>query len=85
MSGHGVGLSGTGALARAGRGNSYSTILGYYYTGTAISPVNTARNIRIAISYVSPDIFPPVFPEAQGSPVSLQDMFGLPPAIYDKI
>ncbi|MHB8160420.1 MAG: SpoIID/LytB domain-containing protein, partial [Thermoleophilia bacterium] len=54
LNGHGVGLSGTGALARAGRGNSYSTILGYYYTGTAISPVNTARNIRIAITYVAP-------------------------------
>ncbi|MHB8792717.1 MAG: N-acetylmuramoyl-L-alanine amidase [Thermoleophilia bacterium] len=53
LNGHGVGLSGTGALARAGRGDSYSTILGYYYTGTALSSVDTARNIRIAIQRVS--------------------------------
>ncbi|MHB9112004.1 MAG: N-acetylmuramoyl-L-alanine amidase [Thermoleophilia bacterium] len=53
LNGHGVGLSGTGALARAGRGDSYSAILGYYYTSTAVSPVNTARNIRIAITSVS--------------------------------
>jgi len=53
LNGHGVGLSGTGALAAAGRGSSYTAILGYYYTGTAVSPVNTARNIRIAITSVS--------------------------------
>jgi len=53
LNGHGVGLSGTGALARAGRGDGYSTILGYYYTGTAVSSVDTARNIRIAITSVS--------------------------------
>lgn len=53
LNGHGVGLSGTGALARADRGDSYSTILGYYYTGTTVSSVDTARNIRIAITSIS--------------------------------
>ncbi|MFA5810034.1 MAG: SpoIID/LytB domain-containing protein, partial [Thermoleophilia bacterium] len=54
MAGHGVGLSGHGALARANLGVTYSEILGYYYTGTVLSTVNTNRNIRIAISHVTP-------------------------------
>ncbi|MBE0428414.1 MAG: N-acetylmuramoyl-L-alanine amidase [Thermoleophilia bacterium] len=52
--GHGVGLSGYGAYKRAERGDSYTTILGYYYTDTAVQPVNTQRNIRIAITSVAP-------------------------------
>ena len=53
MNGHGVGISGTGALARAGRGDSYLTILGYYYRGTGVQTVDTNRSIRIAITRVS--------------------------------
>ncbi|MHB1391455.1 MAG: SpoIID/LytB domain-containing protein, partial [Thermoleophilia bacterium] len=53
LNGHGVGLSGVGALARANRGNGYQSILGYYYTGTAVQQVNTARNIRIALARIS--------------------------------
>lgn len=53
LNGHGVGLSGAGALAGAGRGDSYQNILRYYYTGTAVQSVNTARNIRIAIARIS--------------------------------
>ena len=53
MNGHGVGISAYGARARAGRGDSYQTILGYYYTGIAVQPVDTNKNIRIAITPVS--------------------------------
>ncbi|MDO8737314.1 MAG: N-acetylmuramoyl-L-alanine amidase [Thermoleophilia bacterium] len=53
MNGHGVGLSGHGALDRASRGDSYTTILGYYYTGTTVQTVNTTRNVRIAIARAS--------------------------------
>jgi hypothetical protein len=52
LNGHGVGLSGKGALERARRGDSYATILGYYYTNTALQQVNSDRNIRIAITSV---------------------------------
>ncbi len=50
MAGHGVGLSGHGALARANRGDSYTTILGYYYSGTAVQTIDTSGNIRVAIT-----------------------------------
>ncbi|MFC1656356.1 SpoIID/LytB domain-containing protein [Patescibacteria group bacterium] len=46
--GHGVGLAAYGASKRAERGNSYQSILGYYYSGTAIGSVDNP-NIRIAI------------------------------------
>ena len=50
LAGHGVGLSGYGAKKRAERGDGYTTILGYYYTGTAVQPVDTSVSIRIAIT-----------------------------------
>jgi peptidoglycan hydrolase-like amidase len=53
MNGHGVGISAVGALARANRGDSYQTILGYYYQGIGIQTVDTVRSIRIAITSVS--------------------------------
>ncbi|MCL5883498.1 MAG: N-acetylmuramoyl-L-alanine amidase [Actinobacteria bacterium] len=53
LNGHGVGISAVGARARAGRGDSFRTILGYYYTGTAVQAVDTNKNIRIAITPVS--------------------------------
>lgn len=53
LNGHGVGISAVGARARAGRGDSFQTILGYYYTGTAVQPVDTNKDIRIAIASVS--------------------------------
>lgn len=53
MNGHGVGLSGYGALARANRGDSYQAILTYYYTGVAVQAVDTNRNIRVAITRLS--------------------------------
>jgi peptidoglycan hydrolase-like amidase len=53
QSGHGVGLSGHGAFERASRGQVYTTILGYYYTGTTVQTLDTNRNIRIAIARVS--------------------------------
>jgi len=54
LNGHGVGLSGYGARARAGRGDGYEAILGYYYTSTAVQNVDTGRDIRIAITPVAP-------------------------------
>jgi uncharacterized protein with LGFP repeats len=49
LNGHGVGISGTGALARANRGNTYQQILTYYYTGTVVQAMDTNKNIRVAI------------------------------------
>ncbi len=46
--GHGVGLPGYGASKRAERGNSYQTILSYYYTGTGLGNVDNP-SIQIAI------------------------------------
>ncbi len=46
--GHGVGLSGYGSVKRAQRGNSYTSILSYYYQGTKLGKVSNS-NIRIAI------------------------------------
>ncbi|MHB0867606.1 MAG: N-acetylmuramoyl-L-alanine amidase [Thermoleophilia bacterium] len=50
MSGHGVGLSGYGAQKRAERGDSYTAILTYYYSGTAVQAVDTNKLIRVAIT-----------------------------------
>jgi len=52
LSGHGVGLSGYGARARADRGNTFTQILTYYYSGTTVAPADTSGNIRIAIEPV---------------------------------
>ncbi len=49
LNGHGVGLSGYGALKRAERGDGYQAILTYYYTGTAVQAMDTNKNIRVAI------------------------------------
>lgn len=49
-SGHGVGLSGLGAKARAQRGQTASQILQYYFPATKIGQVNTdGMSIRVAI------------------------------------
>lgn len=53
LSGHGVGMSGYGALKRAERGDSYQAILTYYYTGTQVGVMDTNKNIRVAITPVS--------------------------------
>jgi peptidoglycan hydrolase-like amidase len=52
LNGHGVGLSGYGALKRAERGDSYQAILTYYYTGTAVQMADTNKVIRVAIMRV---------------------------------
>ncbi len=51
--GHGVGLSAYGARQRAIRGDSYQTILTYYYSGTAVQSMDTNKLIRVAIMRVS--------------------------------
>ncbi len=53
LNGHGVGLSGHGAYKRAERGESYNDILTYYYQGTTVQPMDTNKDIRVAI--YSPD------------------------------
>ena len=53
MNGHGVGISGDGALYFAEHGYTYQQILTYYYTGTVVQTMDTNRNIRIAITRVS--------------------------------
>ena len=50
LNGHGVGMSGYGALKRAERGDSYQAILTYYYSGTAVQAMDTNKNIRVAIT-----------------------------------
>jgi len=52
LNGHGVGLSGYGARARAGRGDTYTQILTYYYSSTAVQAKDTNLNIRIAIQQI---------------------------------
>lgn len=46
--GHGVGLSAYGALKRAERGDSYESILQYYYRGTSLGSINNP-GIKIGI------------------------------------
>jgi stage II sporulation protein D len=45
--GHGVGMSQYGAKGFAEHGASYRSILGHYYTGTAVSPIGSGRVVRV--------------------------------------
>ena len=53
MLGHGVGMSGTGARGMAADGKSYKDILNYFYTGTSVGKIDTNRNVRVGIYYIS--------------------------------
>ncbi len=54
LNGHGVGMSGYGAIKRAERGDSYQDILTYYYSGTAVQTMDTNKNIRVAVTSLAP-------------------------------
>jgi stage II sporulation protein D len=48
--GHGIGLSPYGALGYAQHGGAYDTILAHYYTGTTLSPLPNAVQMRIQLA-----------------------------------
>jgi len=48
--GHGVGLSQYGARGRARAGQDAATILGHYYPGTALAPIDPATPVRILVA-----------------------------------
>ena len=47
--GHGVGMSQYGAMGYAAHGWTYDRILAHYYTGTALSRLNTPRDVRVLL------------------------------------
>lgn len=54
--GHGVGMSAYGAYGYALHGKSYSFILGHYYTGTTIEPIEKPRVVRVLLGTSSGDV-----------------------------
>lgn len=54
--GHGVGMSQYGAYGYARHGADYRSILGHYYTGTAIGLANGARVVRVLIDVSGGDV-----------------------------
>lgn len=54
--GHGVGMSAYGAYGYALKGKSYRFILGHYYTGTTVEPVQGTRVVRVLLGSSSGDV-----------------------------
>jgi stage II sporulation protein D len=58
--GHGVGMSQYGARGRAQAGQDATTILGHYYQGAALGPIDPATRIRVLVlsNYVASEAKP---------------------------
>jgi stage II sporulation protein D len=54
--GHGVGMSAYGAYGFALHGKNYGFILGHYYTGTTIEPIEKTRVVRVLLGTSSGDV-----------------------------
>jgi stage II sporulation protein D len=54
--GHGVGMSAYGAYGYALHGKSYRFILGHYYTGTTVEPIEKPRVVRVLLGTSSGDV-----------------------------
>ncbi|HVQ58839.1 MAG TPA: SpoIID/LytB domain-containing protein [Solirubrobacterales bacterium] len=54
--GHGVGMSAYGAYGYANHGKDYRFILGHYYTGTALAPLDKPRVVRVLLDISSGDV-----------------------------
>ncbi|HEX6667717.1 MAG TPA: SpoIID/LytB domain-containing protein [Solirubrobacterales bacterium] len=54
--GHGVGMSAYGAYGYAKHGKDYRFILGHYYTGTTVGPLDKPRVVRVLLDIASGDV-----------------------------
>jgi stage II sporulation protein D len=54
--GHGVGMSAYGAYGYALHGKTYRFILGHYYTGTTVEPIEKTRIVRVLLGTSSGDV-----------------------------
>jgi stage II sporulation protein D len=54
--GHGVGMSAYGAYGYAKHGKDYRFILGHYYTGTTLAPLDKPRVVRVLLDISSGDV-----------------------------